>query len=305
MSPPQFDVTPEKEGSILNFLSRQWNHTPEPVEDVNLAGKAAVIVGANCGIGLEVARQFLGLGLSRLIIGARNEEKARVAIEDLKNTCPDCGSIECWPIDLASYDSIMTFAERTKSLESLDYVVLNTGMCATTFRTNAATGHEETIQINYLSQALLAALLLPVAKAKRYEQGGATRITFTSSDVAAWTSFKEKTSVPLFAALDKGAGDLTDRMMVSKLLGQIYIAELAARVPSSAVTINCATPGMVHSTQFNREVDQTIGGKLVKPILKRLGYTSDVGARNIVDAALRHTDDEVHGQYLSTQKVKP
>ncbi|KGQ07259.1 WW domain-containing oxidoreductase [Beauveria bassiana D1-5] len=301
-----FNVTPEKEGSITGFLSRQWNFTPVAVTDVDLGGKVAVVVGANCGIGLEVARQFLGLGLSRLIIGARNEEKGKAAVADLQSTSGGGkATIETWPLDLASYDSVVAFAERTKTLERMDYAVLNAGMCATKFRINESTGHEETIQVNYLSSALLIALLLPVAKAKRAAQGGPTRITVTSSDVSSWTSFKEKTSVPLFPALDKGARNLTDRMMVSKLLGQFYIAELAKRVPSSVVTINCATPGMVHGTQFNREVDRTMGGKLVKPILRRLGYTADVGARHITDAALHHTSEETHGQYLSAQKIKP
>ncbi|OAA82321.1 NAD(P)-binding domain protein [Akanthomyces lecanii RCEF 1005] len=306
MAPAKFDVTVEKEGSILGFLSRQWNVIPEAVTDVNLAGKTAVIVGANCGVGLEVARQFLNLGLSTLIIGARSKEKASAAITNLKITCGDDASIKTWPIDLASYDSVVSFARRTETLDRMDYVVLNAGMCATTFRINKSTGHEETIQTNYLSLALLAALLLPVAKAKRGAQGGApTRITFTSSDVASWTSFKEKFHIPLLPALDRGAADLTDRMMVSKLLGQFYIAELASRVPSSVVTINCATPGMVHGTQFNREVDKTFGGKLVKPLLRRLGYTAEVGARNITDAALHHDNEATHGQYLSTQKLKP
>ncbi len=303
---PNFDVTAEKEASILNFLSRQWNVTPSAGTDVSLAGKTAIIVGANCGVGLEVARQFLHLGLDTLIIGARNENKAKTAVEDLQNTCGDEASIQIWPVDLASYDSVVSFAHRAKGLDRMDHVVLNAGMCATTFRVNESTGHEETIQTNYLSLALVAALLLPVAKQTRAAQGGApTRITFTSSDVAGWTSFKEQSSVPLLSALDKGAADLTDRMMVSKLLGQFYVAELAKRIPSSVVTINCATPGMVHGTQFNREVDKTFGGKLVKPILRRLGYSADVGAHNIVDAALHHDNEATHGQYLSTQKLKP
>ncbi|KAF1735687.1 WW domain-containing oxidoreductase [Beauveria bassiana] len=307
MASSPFDVTPGKEASITGFLLRQWNFTPVAVTDVDLGGKVAVVVGANCGIGLEVARQFLGLGLSRLIIGARNEEKGKAAVADLQRTSGGGSKaiIETWPLDLASYDSVVAFAERTKTLERIDYAVLNAGICATKFRINESTGHEETIQVNYLSSALLIALLLPVAKAKRAAQGGPTRITVTSSDVSSWTSFKEKTSVPLFTALDKGASNLTDRMMVSKLLGQFYIAELAKRVPSSVVTINCATPGMVRGTQFNREVDRTVGGKLVKPILRRLGYTADVGARHITDAALHHINEETHGQYLSAQKIKP
>lgn len=305
MAPPQFDVTPEKEGSILGFLSRQWSFVPVAVTDVDLAGKTAVVVGANCGIGLELSRQFLDLGLSKLVIGARSEEKAKAAIADLQKTSGGKAHIESWPLDLASYDSIVAFAKRAEGLERMDYVVLNAGMCAINFRLNENTGHEETVQTNYISTALLCALLLPVAKAKRTTQGGPTRITFTSSDVCSWTSFKERTNVPLFPAFNKGIANLGDRMMVSKLLGQFYIAELSQRVPSTVVTINCATPGMVHGTQFNREVDTTFGGKLVKPILRRLGYTSDVGARNITDAALHHTNEETHGQYLSAQKLKP
>ncbi|KAJ6782110.1 hypothetical protein PWT90_08399 [Aphanocladium album] len=305
MIPPNVGITPEKEGSILNFISRQWKIVPEPVTDVDLTGKTAVIVGANCGVGLEVARQFLELGLGTLIIGARNEERSNIAMEDLRGTCGDKASIETWPIDLASYDSIVSFAERANSLHRMDFVVLNAGMCATTFKINESTRHDETTQINYLSLALTAALLLPVAKMKRATQGDPTRVTFTSSDVASWTTFKERSSVPLLPALDSGAADLTDRMMVSKLLGQFYIAELVQRIPSSVVTINCATPGMVYGTQFNREVDKTFGGKLVKPILRYLGYRPHVGARNITDAALRHDNAATHGQYLSAQRLKP
>ena len=306
MAPPQFDITPEKEGSVLSFLARQWNFTPTSVTDVNLTEKTAVIVGANCGIGLEVARQLLDLDLSKLIIGARSEEKAQAAVADLRNTTSNKNAIiKVWPLDLASYESVTAFSSRTETLERMDYVVLNAGICNTKFRINKATGHEENVQINYLSAALLASLLLPIAKSKRAAQGSPTRITLTSSDVASWTSFKEKSNVPLLPALDKTATDLTDRMMVSKLLAQFFVAELAKRIPSSVVTINCATPGMVHDTQFNREVDGTFGGRLVKPILRRLGYTSDIGARHITDAALRHGDEEVHGQYLSTQKLKP
>ncbi|KAM3497436.1 hypothetical protein MY10362_009217 [Beauveria mimosiformis] len=70
--------------------------------------------------------QFLDLGLSKLLIGARNEEKGEAAIADL-----------------ASYDSAVAFAKRVESLERVDYMVLNAGMCATTFRINESTGHEE------------------------------------------------------------------------------------------------------------------------------------------------------------------
>lgn len=92
--------------------------------------------------------------------------------------------------------------------------------------------------------------------------------------------------------------------MVSKLLGQFFLAELAKRVPSSVAVINCTTPGMVHDSEYNRQVDQTMGGKIAKVFMRRIGYTAAVGARHITDAAVRH-GEETHGQYLSTQKLRP
>ena len=302
---PQFDVTPEKEGSVPSFFYRQLTYTPSPVTGVSLAGKTAIVTGSNTGVGLETSRQLLELGVSKLILAVRNEEKGNAAVanlskgKDLKDV-----AIEVWPLDHDSYDSVVAFADRCKTLDRMDIAVLNVALVLTKFDTNKNTGHCETTQVNYLSTALLMTLLLPIAKAKRANQDGPSRITMVSSDVSSWTSFKEKTNVPLFPALDKGAANPTDRMMVSKLLGQFFITELAKRVPPTVAVLNCATPGMVHDSEFNRDVDKTMGGKIAKVFMRRIGYTAVVGARHITDAAVKH-GEETHGHYLSQQKIKP
>ena len=303
---PQFDITPEKEGAITSFLYRQLTFTPDVVSGISLAGKTAIVTGSNTGVGLEVSRQFLDLGVGKLILAVRNEAKGEAAAAELsQGRSLEDSVIEVWKLDLDSYDSIVAFADRAKTLDRLDIAVLNAGLVLTKHDINENTGHDETIQVNYLSTALLMSLLLPIAKAKRANQDEPTRITLTSSDVAAWTSFKEKTSVPLLPAFDKsGNVDLMDRMMVSKLLGQFFLTELAKRVPLSVAVINCATPGQVFDSDFNRQVDQTLGGKIAKVFMRRIGYTAAVGARAITDAAVRH-GAETHGQYLSTQKLKP
>lgn len=291
---PQFDVTPEKEGNISNFFYRQLSFTP------------SVVTGSNTGVGLEVARQFLDLGLDRLILAVRSEERGKAAAARLSQ-CRSLreGAIEVWKLDLDSYDSIVAFADRADALSRLEIAILNVAVLLRKYQVNQSTGHNETIQVNYLSTALLMALLVRVARTKRANQDGPTRITLTSSDVSAWTSFKEKKNVPLLPAFDKPAGvNLTDRMMVSKLLGQFFLVELAKRVPSSVAVLNCATPGMVHDSEFSRQVDQTLSGKLVKAFQRRVGYTAAVGARHITDAAVKH-GEETHGKYLSTQKLKP
>lgn len=139
MPTPQFDISPEKEGSILAFLSRQWNFIPEPVENVSLVGKTALIVGATSGIGVEVARQCLELGVTKLIIGARNREKVKTVVENLGTASPEA-VIQSWALDLSSYQSVTAFAKRAEGLERLDFVILNAGICLTKFNLNPNTG---------------------------------------------------------------------------------------------------------------------------------------------------------------------
>lgn len=209
-----------------------------------------------------------------------------------------------WHLDLRDYDSVVAFVDRAKSLGRLDIAVLNAGICPARRVFNAKTGHDETIQVNYLSTALLAFLLLPVAKACRAAQPAPTRITFTSSEFAALAKFDlGKQQQPILAALDKREGrvDTVDRMFVSKLLGQFFLRELARRVPASVAVINAASPGAVHDSQFNRELDGTFAGAVIGAGLRRIGNSSAVGARMVTDAAVNH-GEETHGLFWSFQK---
>ncbi|KAI1208145.1 NAD(P)-binding protein [Annulohypoxylon truncatum] len=301
-----FDVSPEKEGSMLNFFQRQLTQTPEVVQGVNLEGKTAIVTGSNVGVGLECSRRLLDLGLSKLVLAVRSEAKGQTALADLsKGRNLKEGAIVVWHLDHSSYDSVLSFVEKTKTLDRLDIVILNIGIMTTSPKPNPNTGHEETIQVNYLSMALLAILLLPVIKSKLPEQQGPSRITIVSSDASAWAKFKERNEVPLLPSFDRpGKMDMVERTFVSKLLGQFFLVELAKRVPPTVAIINASTPGMVHDSQISRDTAQTFSGKLAEVFRRRIGYTSTVGARMITDAAVKH-GEETHGQYLNFQKVKP
>ncbi|KAJ5803992.1 uncharacterized protein N7518_000295 [Penicillium psychrosexuale] len=303
----KFDVTPEKQASLPRFFYNQITVKPAPVKGVSLEGKTAVVTGSNTGVGLETSRQLLDLGLSKLILAVRSGEKGQAAKQNLaagRDLSDD--SIEVWKLDQSDYDSVVAFAERTKSLPRLDIVVLNIGIANATRVFNAKTGHDEMIQVNYLSTALLAILLLPIVKEKRAAQGGPSRITIVSSEVAAWTPFKEKKSFPLLAALDqkKTKVDPLDRMMVSKLLGQFFLAHLASVVPPSVAIINATSPGSVYDSDFNREHDKTFAGAIAKVVMRRMANTAAVGARMVTDAAVNH-GEETHGEFLSFQKLVP
>lgn len=310
MAAPQFDVTPEKQASFPRYLYRQLTAKPQVVSDVDLHGKTAIVTGSNCGVGLETSRQLLDLGINKLILAVRNLEKGQAAAQDLLSNRPTAkpDAIEVWHLDLSVYDSVVSFAERAqRELARLDIAILNAGMLPAKRTVNVSTGHDEIIQVNYLSTALLAILLLPVAKKVRRNQSQPTRITLTLSEVAYWARFPVGKDVPILAALDapsKLADNTNDRMWVSKLLGHYFVHALARKVPPSVATVNAVSPGAIHDSQFNRGIDDLPSGKVVKSILRRVGNSSAVGARIVIDAAVRH-GDEVHGQFLSFQKVVP
>lgn len=299
-----FDITPEKEAQVLGFFKRQLFFNPAEVKGTSLEGKTAIVTGSNVGVGLESARQLLDLGVSKLILAVRNDAKGKAAATDLsKGRDLKEGTIEVWALDHLSYASVRAFADRTKSLERIDIVILNAGILPAKQVHCAETGHDEGIQVNYLSTVLLLVLLLPVIKEKPSSQP--TRITMVNSDAAAWTKFGGKNEDALLPALDKpDYWGTPDRNFVAKLLVQLFVTELVKHVPASLAVINMVTPGMVHDSEMSRETKDGWLGWTVEHIRRRVGSTSAVGARLVVDAAVNH-GSETHGQYLSEQKLKP
>lgn len=304
---PQFDVTPEKRAGVRAVLHRQiFSKLPQITRDqVSLEGKTAIVVGSNTGIGLECCRQFLELGLSRLILAVRSEAKGEAAKKDLQtsgNGFPR-QTIEIWKIDLNLYDSIQAFVERTKSLDRIDIVVYNAGVQKMQLDLNKSTGHDEVIQVNYLSAVLFTILMLPVLKSKNSSQRPG-RFVLVNSDVSSWAKLVERDQDPLLPAFDKPEYfDPQQRYFTSKLLGQFFLSELVKRVPSSVAIVNAANPGLCYGTELNREAGG-VPGAIWSGIKRMLGHSTSVGARSLVDASVNH-GIQSHGQYVEDGKVQP
>ncbi|KAA8565451.1 hypothetical protein EYC84_009311 [Monilinia fructicola] len=123
MSPQKFDITPEQRASHRQLLKRQlWVSPPvATIKEVDLTGKTAIVTGSNTGIGLEVARQLLDVGVSKLILAVRSANKGEEAKRNiLSGRRTGKQVIEIWSLDLSSYDSIIALVDRTKTLERLD-----------------------------------------------------------------------------------------------------------------------------------------------------------------------------------------
>ncbi len=123
-----------------------------------------VMTGATAGIGLHAAKRLLERSDRKLVIGVRDEAKARQSL----GTQP-----EFVPLDLADLVSVRGFADAIRSRGPVDALVLNAGL-QTTSRKRSAQGFELTFAANHLAHYLLARLLLPAMA-----PGG--RIILTSS----------------------------------------------------------------------------------------------------------------------------
>ncbi|KAI1822977.1 hypothetical protein F4861DRAFT_512612 [Xylaria intraflava] len=301
-------MSDEKDTPVSRALSRTSSSEFEGQLKGELTGQTAIVTGANSGIGLECARQLLARGLSKLIIAVRDEEKGAAAREKLASgPNGDHHAIEVWLLDYSAYDSITSFVRRVSSLENLDIVVLNAGIYRIPHVILPGTGHEEAIQVNYLSTSLLTILLLPVLRAKRRSASKPGRLTVVSSSVAAWSRFKLRDDArSLLASLDElpgaGAFDHHQQYCTSKLLGQLFLVELAQRVPPSVAIINCVNPGLCYGSALARDSGGTFMGFVAGLIFKVFGHSCASGAQAIVDGAVRH-DEEVHGLYLDAGKA--
>ncbi|XP_065281167.1 retinol dehydrogenase 12-like isoform X2 [Dermacentor albipictus] len=130
----------------------------------DLSGRTVVITGANTGIGYETARQ-LALRGARLVLGCRNEERARRAVERL---CAETRSsaVSWLPLDTSSPDSVRAFVDRLLRLTGgRVHVLVNNAATAAAYdrRRLTAEGHELVWATNYLGHYLLTRLLLRVS----------------------------------------------------------------------------------------------------------------------------------------------
>ena len=124
-------------------------------------GKTAIVTGANTGIGKETALDFAQRG-ARVILACRDEEKAKDAAKDIAaQTGSDKVVVRI--LDLASFQSVRTFAELFNETEDrLDILVNNAGLSGTYRLTKD--GYESMFQVNYLSHFLLTLLLIEKLK---------------------------------------------------------------------------------------------------------------------------------------------
>lgn len=290
------------EASPLAFLSRQFiQNVPKIPSTVDLTGQTALITGSNVGLGFECARQLLALNLSHLIIAVRSQSRGDAAAKKLQDEFPRA-KIEVSLVDMSSYKSIQAFAKRCESLPRLDIAILNAGLSRPKFERSEETKHEMTFQINYLSTALLALLLIPILKEKRGTSPG--RLALVGSDMSYWAKWEE-TEKTVFSVLDDASKfETMTAYKLSKLFLLMFVDKLARLVPAEEVIINFPNPGACRGTQFGAEGRSKLAGVMFKIVSHIIARPTSTGARQYVDA-VTVKGVESHGGFVGEGRVKP
>jgi NAD(P)-dependent dehydrogenase (short-subunit alcohol dehydrogenase family) len=125
----------------------------------SLAGRVALVTGANSGLGLETARALAGAG-AHVILAARTAERASAARAGILATFPKA-SLEPLAMDLASQASVKAAARAVaRNHPALDILVNNAGVMALP-ESRTEDGYETQLGVDHLGHWTLTALLLP------------------------------------------------------------------------------------------------------------------------------------------------
>lgn len=132
-----------------------WNVADIPDQ----RGRAAVVTGANGGLGLSTARALAAAGAD-VVIAARNQERAAEAMDRIRDGVPDA-RLSLVELDLGSLASVQAAAEQILAAhQQIDLLVNNAGVMGIP-ESRTADGFEMQLGVDHLGHFALTARLLP------------------------------------------------------------------------------------------------------------------------------------------------
>jgi NAD(P)-dependent dehydrogenase (short-subunit alcohol dehydrogenase family) len=225
---------------------------------IDLTGQTVVITGASSGIGLAVARRIVKLRASNVILAVRDVPKGEaIKASFLKDSeiqlMNPSVNIQVMQLDMETYESPMAFvSDFRQHFSELHVLLLNAGGVSHQ-RALTSTGHEKTVQVNYLSNVFLLLQLLPLLESTAQKIGKPTRVTWTGSRSYRQTSLKRNAlpekSKGWLDHFDTAEGiPLFNRYADSKLLGLLLLSTVSVptlSTPAWLVRCHCTSDSLL------------------------------------------------------------
>ncbi|KAG6373426.1 hypothetical protein JVT61DRAFT_6575 [Boletus reticuloceps] len=291
--------------SFFQYLREQWRTLPQPGAVDNVTSKTFLVTGSNVGLGFEASVHLAKMRPKLLIATSRNQVKCELARKSILERAVEPNmDLYTWPLELESFQNVRSFVDRfaMEGNGTLNTLVANAGVFPNDY-IRTQDGWEIMLQVNYLSTALLSILLLPYL-INSSSPDSPSRLAFLSS-FAHYFAPELKASDSRNGILETinqpEFGDSYTRYQVSKLLGIMFIRELASRLPESIPFVACAVnPGFCHSEITRSTLSKGWFSSMIKRLV--LVRSTEEGSRTLVHAAIA-SDRSMHGRYLSVCEV--
>ncbi|KAK7755169.1 hypothetical protein SLS62_002984 [Diatrype stigma] len=296
-----------------SLMTQFWEARNPPADPTHLSlkGKTVLVTGANSGMGFHAAMKYAQLGVSKMILAVRSKEKGEAAKALINHKTSSSADIVVMTVDLTEFASVAAFCRRvSEEVGELHVVLLCAGVMMPRF-TLSPEGYELNLQVNVLSTALMALLLLPKVRetgarsAGRGGGGDPAHLCFLNS--LATQEVDEKWIPPGDRSLIERINDSSSFDHIS----QYYLVKLAARYfmrgmadacgGDKNVVINCCCPAMCR-TNLHQNYD-LFTRIIVYPYKLLCGRTAEQGARTLVSAT--GLGRESHGRLWLNDELPP
>jgi NAD(P)-dependent dehydrogenase (short-subunit alcohol dehydrogenase family) len=269
-------------------------HTcPESLLDLDLSGKVFVVTGGNSGIGLVTVTQLAKQG-ARVILACRRVPEGERAREQLVASGVR-GSVDVMELDLASLDSVRSFAKRfLEKQDSLHGLVNNAGVMNPP-QGKTRDGFELQFGTNHLGHYLLTELLLPALK-----KGAPSRIVNLSSCFHDKAFGREGRIDFEDLHFERRKYDGWAAYAQSKLANLLHSRHLARRLSGTGVVTASVHPGWVRSNLIKFSMPLFLQDTVLRPFLRLAGMIEpEEGAQSTLFALLSPEVEAKSGQYFS------
>ena len=213
-----------------------------------------IVTGATGGIGKAISAALAQQGKA-ILLACRNVEKAAALAKELSATTKN-DDINALKLDLESFAGVREFVKKLKELNRPVAALINNAGTMERNSRISADGFELTIQVNYLSTALLSLLVAPMVQPKGH-------ILFTTSVM------RNFCSIPAgFPSMENFSQLMTYSR--SKLALTLFSVHLSYYLRNSEIRVNCSDPGIVDSNMLtmNRWFDP-IANVAFRPFVKK------------------------------------
>ncbi|KAK3988935.1 short-chain dehydrogenase [Cladorrhinum sp. PSN332] len=296
----------------LSFLRWTAKHPPSD-PTISFAGKTILVTGANTGIGFQAALKYFSLGASKLILAVRTQAKGQSTKSRILSLVPgrsdEGDSISIILVDLDTFSSVVSFiSQLERHTSTLDVALLNAGLGNPTYET-APTGWEQALQVNVLSTALMAILLLPLLRRTFVQTSKKPHLTFVNSNghnkfQKSWLGSHANSLIEYLQEGLRQKWDAEKSYLGVKLAGMAVFKGIVTYSQASIgeeVVVNAVCPGFCR-TDLGRKFG-VVSHMVMAPMQALLARSAEEGARSLVSASA--LGEAGHGRFWFCDVLYP